>query len=420
MRKVEDGSAPSQASGDEPSDVLKVQGAGRVLIAGEFANDWGHLGGMLAMARAYRAAGHEVLLAVSDLSVAQFFFSADDFPLLQAPVLRVDQHDAPRQGAPVNFADLLWGLGYADAAALAAATDAWIALLTPIDPKLLVYVNAPTAALAARVLGTATLFVGGAFDIPPAFAPLPAFQAGDLSAPDVAAMREAEVLDNINGTLRRFQRPELEFLAELFPAKEVKLTTLTELDPFGPRPAEQYVGPIFSLPPVHRIGWKDAREGIRIFAYLHPQAPGCERVLQALNSVAAEVICVTPGCPASWPAQFDRIVFYAQPLELAFLLPKAHLVVSSGVGTMTTALLTGLPILSVPRTLEQHMVARALERTGASKTLESGASVEGIVQDMSELSADPGYRHAATQVALKYMKVRFEDNARLITVGERP
>ncbi|WP_460501262.1 hypothetical protein, partial [Dyella jejuensis] len=65
--------------------------------------------------------------------------------------------------------------------------------------------------------------------------------------------------------------------------------------------------------------------------------------------------------------RFDRITFYAQPLELAFLLPQASLVVTGGVSTTTTTLLVGLPILSVPRTLEQHKVAHMLERSGAER-----------------------------------------------------
>ncbi|MFK2902263.1 hypothetical protein ISP15_18190, partial [Dyella jejuensis] len=207
-------------------DTPNPQGKGRVLIAGEFANNWGHLGSMLAMARAYRATGHEVVLAVSDLNAAtRFFFSADDFPLLQAPILRIARHPAPHQGGALNFADQLWGLGYADPAGLAAAAEAWIALLTGIGPKLLVYVNAPTAVLAARALRIPTIFVGGAFDIPPATSPLPIFrQAADLPEQELAVIREAEVVENINSILRRFQQPDLEFLGELFTAKDVRLT----------------------------------------------------------------------------------------------------------------------------------------------------------------------------------------------------
>ncbi|GAB2574601.1 hypothetical protein GCM10027066_17370 [Dyella jejuensis] len=66
---------------------------------------------------------------------------------------------------------------------LAAATEAWIALLTGMGPKLLVYVNAPTAVLAARALRIPTIFVGGAFDIPPATSPLPIFRQAVSNAP---------------------------------------------------------------------------------------------------------------------------------------------------------------------------------------------------------------------------------------------
>jgi hypothetical protein len=415
MHQAKDDLVRDQQSRDEPNDTLKAQGAVRVLIAGEFANDWGHLGCMLAMARAYRAAGHEVILAVSDLNAARFFFAADDFLLLQAPVLRITQHRAPHQGTALNFADLLWGLGYADSNALAMAADAWITLLTEIDPALLVYINAPTAVLAARVLGTPTIFVGGAFDIPPATHPLPIFRpVADLPEQKLAVTREAEVVENINSILGRFQQPAIGFLREFFPAERAKLTTLPELDAFGPRGAEQYVGPVFALPAAYRVSWKDTQTGTRIFAYLHPQAPACESVLQVLNSLEAEVLCVMPGCPSHWSARFDRIAFHTQPLELAFILPFAHLVITDGVATTTTALLAGRPILSVPRTLEQHTVAHALERSGAVKVVDGSASVERIAEDISELLGYPKYRQAAMWIAAKYMKVKFANNAQRI------
>jgi hypothetical protein len=418
MWQAKDGLVRSQQSRVEPSDTLMPQSAGRVLIAGEFANNWGHLGCILAMARAYRAAGHEVVLVVSDLNAARFFFVADDFPLLQAPVLRTIQHRAPHQGVALNFADLLWGLGYADHTALVMATDAWIALLTEIDPTLLVYVNAPTAVLAARVLGTPTIFVGGAFDIPPATHPLPIFrQIADLYEQELALIREAEVVENINSVLGRFQQPAMGFLGELFPAERVKITTLPELDPFGPRSAEQYVGPVFALPVAYRVGWKDAHAGTRIFAYLHPQAPACESVLQVLNDLEAEVLCVMRGCPSQWLERFDRIAFYEQPLELAFLLPFADLVITGGVATTTTALLAGRPILSVPRTLEQHNVAHALERSGAVKVVAGSDSVERIAEDISELLGYPKYRQVAMWIATKHMKVKFANNAQRLLEG---
>ncbi|MFK2902230.1 hypothetical protein ISP15_18025 [Dyella jejuensis] len=217
-------------------------------------------------------------------------------------------------------------------------------------------------------------------------------------------------MENINSILRRFQQPDLEFLGELFTAKDVRLTTLPELDPFGPRPPQQYVGPIFTLSKVYRTGWKSTGAGTRIFAYLHPQAPACESVLQALNDLEGEVLCVMPGCPRHWPGRFDRITFYAQPLELAFLLPQASLVVTGGVSTTTTALLVGLPIFSVPRTLEQHKVAHVLERSGAAK-IADGGDVERIAQDISELLDNSKHRQAAIRIATKYMATQFENNA---------
>lgn len=396
---------------------LTTQGAGRVLIAGEFANNWGHLGCMLALARAYRDAGHEVLLAVSDLNAARFFFEADAFSVLQSPILRSTEHPVRQEGPAVNFADLLWGLGYSDTAALTVATEAWIALLAQIEPELLVYINAPTAAVAARVVGVRTIFTGGAFDIPPAARSLPVFR----KMPGLPlARREAQVVEKINQQLLLHQKPLISRIIDLFPEKQVNLTTLAELDPFGPRPAKQYVGPVFTLPTIYRIGWKSRGSVIRIFVYLSPLAPESERILQALHSMQVDVLCVMPGCPSTWPGRFNTVTFYAQPLDLAFLLPQAHLVITGGVATTTTALLAGLPVLFVPRTLEQHLMASVLNQTGAGKVTADGQSVDQIARDISELMESTHYKQAALQIAMKYLGVEFVNNATVLLASDIP
>lgn len=102
--------------------------------------------------------------------------------------------------------------------------------------------------------------------------------------------------------------------------------------------------------------------------------PQAEAGFHALFGNELDIVTPSRGQLARIVRYFDHITFYAQPLELAFLLPRAHLVITSGVATTTTALLIGLPILSVPRTLEQHVVAHALERTGAAKAVEGDFS----------------------------------------------
>jgi hypothetical protein len=393
------------------------------LIAAEFASDQDHLGCMLALVRAYREAGHEVLLAASDVNAVKHYFAAaaETITVLQAPILKVI---GGSQAPPLSFADLLLSLGYIDPHALATVTNAWLTVLTEAQATQLIYINAPTAVIAARIQGLPVTLVGSAFDIPPAVSPTPAFTAtSDASIHALLVHKDALLVEHINQQLQAHQKAPITSLADLFPEAQARLTTLPELDRFGPRTADQYIGPVFALPTVYRVGWNHNSNdtSVPIFVSLHARAPATELILQALQEVPhAETICCMPDCPPEWPSRFNRITFYAQSLELAFLLPKARFVMTDDVTTLTTALLAGVPVLSVPRTQEQHLVAQTLEQTGAGRVITHPSSLDLIKQHITELLQAPHYKQAAIRLAMKYMNVSFENNAKSLSLGVLP
>jgi len=101
----------------------------RVLIAWEFGRNLGHIARDLPLARACRDAGHEVVWAVRDLRGAARELAGEGFALLQAPLLRSGQVNAP----PINFADMLLREGAYNAINLDGGGSTTLAMEDPVS-----------------------------------------------------------------------------------------------------------------------------------------------------------------------------------------------------------------------------------------------------------------------------------------------
>jgi len=383
------------------------------LLACEMGSKLSHLGRDLALARHYDRLGNRVVLAVSDLRAAGGFLGNEGFTLLQAPLLRTVSRS---KGPSINFADMLLNRGFADAVALTAAVDAWLALIEMVCPAILVYNNSPTALIAARIAKIPVKLIGSALEIPPKSAALPCFLP--VASVTMAALWDAEtsLVEHINRQFMRHGTSSISRLSDLYSQAEIHLTTVKELDPFGPRPDTAYIGPVFELPRPHIVNWSPADEAMpferrRVFAYLHPSLPNCESVLEALQQSYAEVICVLSSCPPEWARRFDRIAFHTQALALALILPKTELVVTCGVGMMTTALLAAVPVIFVPETTEQLLITLAAQRTEAVEIIHEDFDPKKILRLLRNILTQDQWRANALKFAERYLSIEFENNA---------
>ncbi|MBS0318595.1 MAG: UDP-glucuronosyltransferase, partial [Proteobacteria bacterium] len=280
-----------------------------------------------------------------------------------------------------------------------------------VRPALVVYNHAPTALLAARMAQCPVLLVGTGFEIPPATAPLPSFRPWQAIPEPLLHGAEAKALAQVNPHLARCGQAPLAKLSDLFPQSQVQLTTFAELDPFGPRPHADYIGPVHALPGMPAVAWQ-GRTAQRVFAYLRPGVPGCENLLAALQALDAEVICAAPGLPSEWQARHGRIRFLPHPVDLAALLPQADLAITYGAGTIATALLAGVPVLLAPQVVEQYLAGLPLERTGAGRMLRERCTPEQCTALLHELLTDARYREAARCFAQEHVDFSVEDALR--------
>ena len=368
----------------------------RILIAWEFGRNLGHIARDLPLARACRDAGHEVIWAVPDLRAAARELDGEGFLLLQTPLVRA----APSPSPPISFADMLLREGYDDQAGLLGSLHGWISLIRLAAPAAIVHDYAPTALLAARVTGVPALVLGSGFMVPPPVTPSPSFFPSGVP-PQATREAEARFVERVNSALAACEAVGIASLADVYGHDVQVLTTFEELDPFGPRVGVRYVGPMFALRQQARVDWATTGKR-RIFAYLRPEVPGCEALLDALQSGDAEVMCAMPGLPPAWPARFDRIRFHPGAVDMDHLLPTADLAITNGSGTIPTCLLAGVPVLVLPHVVEQYLAGARLQAMGAGLVVQGPQSTMGFAAQLGRLLGEPGFRAAAQAFARRH------------------
>lgn len=333
-----------------------------ILYGWELGSFFGHVGPFLPLARALRAAGHSVRLAVASTSSAAQLLDHEEFAWLQAP--RCPERIRPEP--PLTYADILRRWGYADAGTLLGLTVAWRELMRLAGAQLVLADHAPTALLAARTLGLKAMHFSTTFAVPPRRAPTPAMRPWMPLPDEQAAGIERPVLDSVNRVLQRFGRPPLAALWQLFDVDETALLGFEELDHYPERGPARYWG-CLDLGDGTPVRWPEV-PGRRVFAYLRTASPHHEAALTALAAREQPTVVFFPDAPRGLAERHARphLSFaHARP-DLGAVVQKADAAVSYGSFTTTIRfLLAGKPLLLLPGNLEQYLLAKRVEQLGA-------------------------------------------------------
>jgi UDP:flavonoid glycosyltransferase YjiC (YdhE family) len=373
-----------------------------VLFTWELGRGLGHLVPMLPLARGLSRRGHKVFMAARDVASAPAVFRDAGVSLIQAPFALNPPVHFPRT---LNYAQLLANVGWGDYDRLFGLASAWRNLLGFVRPDAIVFDHSPTAMLAARCVPdhVAKVAAGLGFFCPPDAEPMPAFFDGV----DGEALRAAErrVLGNANRWLRGRGVPELRRLGQLFgDVDETFLQTFTELDHYPGR-----AGDVGYYGPVHEPGgempvWPGG-EGPRVYAYLK-DSPAVPHVLGALVERGCRVLVFDGGIDAAVRRQFASrgVRFARRRLDLARVGAECDLAVhNANHGTLCQLLLAGRPMLQVPITLEQKVLARAVDRLGAAGTVSAKVThSDEVGRKVDALLAEAKYAEAAKRFAEAY------------------
>ena len=94
--------------------------------------------------------------------------------------------------------------------------------------------------------------------------------------------------------------------------------------------------------------------------------------------------------------QAENLRISTQPLDMHYVMQHAQAVLChGGIGTTLYGLLSGLPILFLPITLEQELTARNVVRLGAGISIGFDETQSDFIAALRELVMNPAYTKMA-------------------------
>ncbi len=364
----------------------------RVLLTWELGMNLGHLTRLLPLAQQLRKDGHVVLIAARDIQAAARVLGPAGIPFVQAPHL---PKGMPLPHRPSGYADILLSQGWSDAPTLQGLTHAWLNLIRLFNPQRLILDYSPAVSLAARIAELPTVLIGNGFELPPTTDPLPAFPGFSWATADQAAQSERLALGNANKVLNAFGVGPIAALSQLLRSDRMRsqtrlLATFRELDHYGERADEIYIGPLLGDLRAPRVTWPDG-SGPRIFACVRPDTSHVEAILAALAGMTARVICVAAGFDAARLGALAKPYVRISPVPVDLpSLSDADLCLTYGAeGTLMRFLLMGVPQIISPWHVETYMATRRVEAAGLGASL-TGTVTQQSVRDLIEAWADAG------------------------------
>lgn len=369
-----------------------------VVFAWELGGGLGHLVRYRELARLLCAQGHAVRFLARDAERARAVFVG----------LPLSCHAAPHGSTPIearvtppnSFAEVLLNSGFADGDDVTRRLAAWCELLAPCAADVVVADYAPTAVLAARVLGVRAIASGNGFYLPPSLTPLPPLRYWQAADRPALAASESRLLRNLNAALVACGAPPAASVAEAVLGDDQFVQSFAEFDHVYERPGADYLGAWpsedFGLPPVWPSG-----EGPRVFAYLDPEVLLPE-LLAAGRAVGARLCVYAPGVSPSVEAGEPAVAWMRGPVALKQAAAEADAYVSNAnINSMMAFLLAGKPQLVVPSTLEKYLVGRRLEMLGAGLSAPRRAPGD-LRTKLDAVLRRREFRRAAERFAARY------------------
>jgi hypothetical protein len=346
-----------------------------VLLGWELGAGFGHVTGLLEIARALSQHGLQPVLALRDLRGPWPLLRDCPFPVLQTPRLS-PMGDASFSAR--SFDDILAASGFGDAEGLASVLRGWDGLLDTVRPSVVVTNHAPALSLAAYGV-IPTVVTGTGFTVPPGNGPeFPTLVSGPRSSV-VAGWTEV-----VREVLAARDRPAPAHFTELYRDNAYPLT-VPELDPYRPVRAVPVAAPLRALPAV-----VSAPASEEFFAYLSAGTPWAETALAGMAGVARGGAYLRGAREATLQRlEATGLRMWRTAPPLGDVLRTAGIVVHhGGHATAQAALAAGRPQLCLPRHLEQSLNGHLLEQLGVARVLRGELPPEAPVAALVELRAD--------------------------------
>jgi len=384
----------------------------RILFAWELGGEYGHALACAILARGLHARGHHIALMFREKRPLAVLPETSAYDIFQAPRQPVETAGT----RPASIADILLNYGYAKESSLGALLDVWLARFKEWKPDLIVSDYAPTALLAARMLGIARVSYGNGFYSPPRLDPLPAFRVDVPVAPQTLRESNDRALATVNAVLVARGAEPLARLADLFEVDEDFLCTFPEIDHYGTRPKAGYWGPRFRFDRGREMRWPKGT-GKRVLAYVKTNNPHLDAILEYLARGPTRSLVHVPGLDAERRARYStpRCSIADRPIRLDAVMKECDLVIShGGAGTSGGALVYGVPQFVTPSHYEQFLTAVRLAQLGVGVWIAPEASAEECSRALAQALSNPLLALNAQIFARRYPEFTFSEQQRRI------
>lgn len=389
----------------------------RFLMCWEFGGGLGHAGRFKPLAQALMARGHHVDLMLREIVHTRSLLGDLGVRILQAPFWMHQTVGVPNP--QISLTEIMMGNGYLQPSSLAGLVAGWQGVMALAQPDVVVADYAPTATIAARILGIPVATVGIGFYLPPDASPLPPFRTWEPIQAGRVRHYDQLVLGTVNQVLRDQGASPVAKLADIFRGDKPLLCTWPELDHYdrGPLPADEaYHGPTF-LPSCGEAPVWPEGDGPKVFAYVRATHPDHIALLQALDDQGCRTLCYMPevasGKPA--PVSSQRICYAKGPVDLGQAMAACKLVVChAGEATIAQSLLAGVPMLLLPTQAEQFLNACGVEACGAGINTATRPGPTPFKPLLDELLNKPAHAQGARALARRYDSFTHEGQTRAL------
>lgn len=372
------------------------------LFTWELGSGLGHVTVIKPLAMLLKSRGHQVVVALRDLSSAKMVFGDTGITWLQAPIKvskGIKQFEIMR-----TFAHVLGNTAFSDINEASGLLQAWLNLFDLVRPDAVICDHSPVALLAARIRHLSRAPMGPGFYCPAIIERYPDWRPSLGNADEQLARDEQRVLDIVNQCARQHRAEELPQLSKLYAGHSTILGTYSELDPFGHRNGPRYRGAWGGGQGI--APWWPPVKGKKVFAYVK-EFTGLRNLLNVLREARQPTIAYCSGVPQSTLKEYagSTIAFASKPVEFAAASAECDVAIShASHGTAATMLLAGKPQLLFPTQLEQRLTAQAIVSCGAGLAAKPDDKAH-IAERLQRMLAEGRFTTAAERVQSRYLRM---------------
>ncbi|OMH38966.1 glycosyltransferase [Motiliproteus sp. MSK22-1] len=384
-----------------------------IVFAWELGAGYGHITSFMPIAKEMRRRGYRVSWILKDISNFPNLSNNCDDKIFQAPVYTLKDKGLETVN---NYSDLLYRHGYRKADELVMLLHSWELLFDQLDPDLLICDHSPTALLASRGYECSVASIGIGFFCPPCCSPLPSLQLSKRISIETLQQSDATVLSVINSAMESLGRYTLPQVSSLFDIDEHFLCTFPELDHYPQRKDHCYWGAYGGGESGEVPVWPEGN-GPRVFVYLQKDRVSTEYVLKALDNLGwPAIVHFTRGFQSPSSGHVSETINYsAKHLDIEKVCQSADFIIChASHGTVSMALLAGIPLLLFPAHQEQLILSHRLRQYGLGLVGECGKGVEGVIKQLQELKNSTALKERSLLFAKKYSEFCSEEQIKLL------